>query len=529
MITNNNVWHSPVRKIVAKVELYEGSTLAANYSSTDKLKSFSIERVGEEKFFGFGVCQRLNLHLIDTKRELDIGTQHIIKCHLNCGGDYLDAFPSFKVSEVRRDENTNELSITAYDVLYAAAAHQQAELGLVAPYTILDVATACASLLGLGSVITLGLPADYNPFNIEYPTGANFEGTETLREVLNDVAEATQTVYYVDANGNLVFKMPDKNGAAVLTIGRADYIDLDSKTNRRLSDICSTTELGDNVITESGVIGTVQYIRDNAFWELREDIASLLNNALAAVISLTVNQFECSWRGNPAIEIGDKIAIVTKDNKTVYSFLYDDKIEYEGSLKQDTRWSYSENEGESADNPVTLGDALNKTFAKVDKANKQINLVVNKVDNYDSRLTAIELNTDSITSSVEQIQKNTDNRLDSIDGEIDTLTNKVEATISSEAVEIKIKEAMSSGVNSVSTETGFTFNDIGLTVSKSGSEMKTTITEDGMRVFKNDDEMLVADNKGVKAVNLHATTYLHIGTYSRFQDYENRTGCFWIV
>lgn len=74
MITNNNVWHSPVRKIVAKVELYEGSTLAANYSSTDKLKSFSIERVGEEKFFGFGVCQRLNLHLIDTKRELEIGT-----------------------------------------------------------------------------------------------------------------------------------------------------------------------------------------------------------------------------------------------------------------------------------------------------------------------------------------------------------------------------------------------------------------------------------------------------------------------
>lgn len=511
MITNNNVWHSPVRKIVAKVELYEGSTLAANYSSTDKLKSFSIERVGEEKFFGFGVCQRLNLHLIDTKRELEIGTQHTIKCHLNCGGDYLDAFPGFKVSEVRRDENTNELSITAYDALYAAAAHQQAELGLVAPYTILDVATACASLLGLGSVITLGLPADYNPFNIEYPTGANFEGTETLREVLNDIAEATQTVYYVDANGNLVFKMPDRDGAAVLTIGRADYIELDSKTNRRLSDICSATELGDNVITESGVIGTVQYIRDNAFWELREDVASLLNNALAAVGSLTVNQFDCSWRGNPAIEIGDKLAIVTKDNKTVYSFLYDDKIEYEGSLKQDTRWSYSENEGESADNPVSLGDALNKTFAKVDKANQQIEIVAGET-------ASIKLTNDAIQSTVTKL-----------DSDMADVLTEVSAKVSAEDVSFSIQAAMEQGVEAVTTTTGFTFNQEGLHVSKTGSEITTTITEDGMTVYRNNDEVLVADNLGVRAEDLHATTYLIIGNNSRFEDYDgNRTGCFFI-
>lgn len=58
--------------------------------------------------------------------------------------------------------------------------------------------------------------------------------------------------------------------------------------------------------------------------------------------------------------------------------------------------------------------------------------------------------------------------------------------------------------------------------------MKTQITEDGMTVYRGSEEQLVADKDGVFAKNLHATTYLIIGTYSRFEDYNGRTGCFWI-
>ena len=81
----------------------------------------------------------------------------------------------------------------------------------------------------------------------------------------------------------------------------------------------------------------------------------------------------------------------------------------------------------------------------------------------------------------------------------------------------------------VETNTGFTFNDEGLTVEKANSEMRTQITEDGMTVFKNDEAVLTANNIGVDALNLHATTYLIVGTNSRFEDYaDTRTGCFWI-
>lgn len=518
--------NSPVRKIGARVELFEGSTLVNIFQYTDALKSFTVERVGDEsKFFGFGVCQKLNVKLIDKERKIHITTANTIEIEFGVGCEFMYPYPAFYVSEVHRDENTNELSITAYDKLYAASKHTVAELGLPAGYNIATFATACAAFLGLP--VQFGENAAFDTY---YELGANFDGSETIREALDDIAEATQTVYYINHNWDLVFKRPDVSGAPVLVIGKDKYFDLESKTNRRLSDICSATELGDNVITQSGVSGTVQYVRDNAFWSLRDDVDVLLNNALAAIGGMTINQFDCSWRGDFSLEIGDKIGLITKDNETVYSYIFNDSITYNGFLNETLSWHYTASDEETAANPTTLGEALKQTFAKVDKANQRITLAVNKVEGYENRLTQLELDADSITASVQQVQQATEDKINAMGEEIDIITNKVEATMTPEAVEIKIQEALGEGVNQVITETGFTFNDEGLTVSKSGSEMTTTITEDGMSVYKDGSEVLTADNTGVKAIDLRAVTYLHIGTYSRFQDYDGgRTGCFWIV
>ena len=101
--------------------------------------------------------------------------------------------------------------------------------------------------------------------------------------------------------------------------------------------------------------------------------------------------------------------------------------------------------------------------------------------------------------------------------------------MTSDSVQIAINKALENGVNKVSTSTGFTFDDAGLTISKSDSEMSTLIDDDGMKVSKNEEEVLTADNTGVNAINLTARQYLIIGTKSRFEDYgDSRTGCFWI-
>jgi uncharacterized protein YehS (DUF1456 family) len=116
-----------------------------------------------------------------------------------------------------------------------------------------------------------------------------------------------------------------------------------------------------------------------------------------------------------------------------------------------------------------------------------------------------------------------------IKNDISTLTEKVNAQITATDVQIEIQKELANGTDKVVTKTGFSFNEDGLNVSKSGSEMSTQITENGMTVSRNGEATLTANNVGVNAVNLHATTYLIIGTNCRFENYKgNRTGCFFI-
>lgn len=471
------------------------------------------------------------------------------------------------------------------------------------------------------------IPYEGAPFALTYETGANYEGTETLQEVLNDIAEATQTIYYINNSGTLYFKKLDIDGEPVAEIKKNMYFTLDNKELKRLKGVVSATELGDNVGAELDIDGTTQFVRNNAFWELREDIATLVDNALAAVSGLSINQFTCSWRGFPFLEIGDKIALTTKEDNTIISYFLSDTLEYDGALAQKTDWNYIDNKNETHSNPTTLGEALNQTYAKVDKANKRIELVAKESEDKYAQLvittegissdvkdveeqvettkselteaingvngelttvkstvttygTQIEQNAkdislkasseevttvktnleaadaankeliDANTISVQTVEKNLSDlsvTAEGINASVQSLTTiietnaegvatelaeinkKVDMNVSAEDVSIAIQTEMAKGTDKVVTSTGYKFDEEGLTVSKSNSEMETKITEDGMVVYKNGDAVLTANNQGVDAKNLHATTYLIVGTNSRFEDYgSNRTGCFWV-
>jgi hypothetical protein len=178
-------------------------------------------------------------------------------------------------------------------------------------------------------------------------------------------------------------------------------------------------------------------------------------------------------------------------------------LTYGGGLSQTSEWTYDTNSNETASNPTTLGDKLKYTYAVVDKANKRIDLMTSQVDDALEQVAQIEVDTQSIRNSVSE----TTQRIEEQDDEIAEITKKVETQITPEQMTVAIKNELSNGVDSVETTTGFTFNDAGLTISKSGREMTTTITENGMTVYKDNKAMLTADNVGVKAENLHATTY----------------------
>jgi hypothetical protein len=492
--------------------------------------------------------------------------------------------------------------------------------GVAVPYRFKDVRFSLTD----GEYV----PYEGAPFTTVYEdTNINYEGTETLQEVLNDIAGATQTIYYINNNGTLFFKKLDIDADPILDIEKKMYFSLENKDAKRIGKVVSATELGDDIgEPETADNGATQYVRDNAFWDLREDRGTLVQQAYYAVKGLNINQFTCSWRGFPFLEIGDKISFKTKEDNTIISYFLNDTLEYNGAMKQKTDWSYTDNKNETPSNPATLGAMLNQTYAKVDKANQRIELVAKESDDKYAQLvittegissdvkeveeqvettkselteaingvngelttvkstvstygTQIEqnktdinlratkeelttvkttlegadaankelidanaisvqtieksvselsVNAEGISASVESLTKTIETNAEGVANEIAEINKKVDMNVSAEDVSIAIQTEMAKGTDRVITSTGYKFDEEGLTVSKTDSEMETKITENGMVVYKNGDAVLTANNQGVDAKNLHATTYLIVGTNSRFEDYGNRTGCFWV-
>ena len=176
-----------------------------------------------------------------------------------------------------------------------------------------------------------------------------------------------------------------------------------------------------------------------------------------------------------------------------------------------------------------MSNKIDSVFVDIDEAKESISNVQDKVTFQESRISRLEVDTDTISAEVRRIETTTSESINGLDESVQELSSRVGMTMTSDQVEIAIEKKLTQGVDSVTTKTGFTFDDEGLTVNKTGSEMTTQVTEDGMTVSRSGTQVLVANNQGVQATNLNANTFLIIGGKARFEKYgADRIGCFWI-
>lgn len=523
------------RTIQGKVELYNGSTRLNTFSYDDRTKGIqeiAVVRTGEKgKFFGFGICQKATVKIIDKANDLIfLKGESLRTCFkANDATTYINIGPSFFIKESIRDEKTGVHTITAYDAIDNATSYVWRNLGMEVPYTLANVVERIRSLLGLSGY---NVPSG---FDLSYSVGANFSGEENLRVVLNALAEATQTIYYIDNTNKLVFKRLSSTSNPVLTIPKKDYFEFTAALPITITKIIHATELGDNY--EAGTdSGACQYMRENPFWSNRSDISSLVTAATNRITGLTLIPYDLKWRGNFLTEIGDKISVETKDGTTT-TFILDDSFIYNGGFSQDCTWdSNPESEKTTASNPVTIGEKINQTFARVDKVDRKVTLYASEIDEAKESVGELQVSTDLISASVSSVEQQITELGEHVDGvsaqtnsRIDTVYSEVALKLDKTGVEITVEQKLESGVDKVVTASkNYTFDDTGLNIASSDSEISTRILEDGMRIYKNDQEVLVANNRGVTATDLYATTFLIIGDNSRLENSGNRTACFWI-
>lgn len=482
-----------------------------------QLVKYTIEKTAPNgKMFGFIVSQLIRVEAIGNIDNIQKGDKLTPTIGIKDGEEV--ELPNFYVDEVIYDKVNNTTKIVGYDILEQGKDIPISQVELTYPTTLRAVAAALATKLGATLV--------YEGLDYEIVSQANLSGQETLKSVLSAIAEASGTICYITKQDEIKFRKLDTEVLDTLT--PANYFELTTGATTTLTQIASATELGNNV--SYGEEGYTQAFWNNPFFDAlnEEDLAALLETLGNEVIGLTAVDYTIKWRGCPAYEIGDYITIQEKDNSEKNIYYFDEVFEYSGGLISTSDWKAGDGENIST-NPTSLGAVLSQTTAKVDKVNNQIDLIASSSEINAQQISVLQLTTDTISASVTKVEQNVDKAISEVNDDIATLTSEVNAKVSPEDIQIAIQQELADGTTKVKTTTGFTFDSEGLTVSKSGSEITTTITEDGMTVYKGGEEVLVADNQGVRAEDLHATTYLIVGRNSRFEDLgTDRTACFWI-
>lgn len=261
-----------------------------------------------------------------------------------------------------------------------------------------------------------------------------------------------------------------------------------------------------------------------------EDLLPVAQNLYEMLKTVSYTPCKVQLPASVDIRAGDTVTVTDRQGKQFTTFVMtkvqsgqQDTLEATGSYRRDSTDAVN-NEDYRA-----LSSKLLELRKQADGLSVRASEHQEDLKTIQTSVADMQLKADTLQMQISKLDTGTNETLDAVNQSVQTLQKEVSAKMTPEAVQLQIQTAMENGAEKVVTKTGFTFDEAGLSVEKLGSEMKTQITENGMVVYQNSQEVLTANNVGVDAKNLHATTYLIVGGNSRFEDYGyNRTGCFWI-
>lgn len=144
-----------------------------------------------------------------------------------------------------------------------------------------------------------------------------------------------------------------------------------------------------------------------------------------------------------------------------------------------------------------------------------------KVENRDKagKLASVELQLTDIRSRVESQET-------AVCG---VTTNISALTQTAQSLQLELETIREEGSQRVKTAMGYTFDDKGLRICRSDSDVENLLDHTGMYVRRGADVVLQADNQGVEAVDVTVRNYLIVGENTRFEDYtDSRTACFYL-
>lgn len=140
-----------------------------------------------------------------------------------------------------------------------------------------------------------------------------------------------------------------------------------------------------------------------------------------------------------------------------------------------------------------------------------------RAENSDNRgkLAALRLDIEGISGTVQSQESR--------------LTRLTTLEQTAESLQLTVESLQTEGSTKLKTAMGYTFDDEGLRIARSGGTMENRLDSTGMCVTRSGQPILQADHKGVEAVDVTVRNYLVVGSHARFEDIAGGgTACFWL-
>lgn len=461
---------------------------------------------------------------------------------------------NFIVQDIEPNDTTNINKVTAMDYMLKSNIEYRTELDYNSgEITILDVIQEACIQAGI-ELATM----DFANCNFMVDSNQFVEGTLN-RQVIQAVAQISGTIAKIRSDNKLYLITPKTKGLLVkdvhiMTVAElnllpveklsgtenkysmSNYKELVIKRNTHPINLVSLGMAdveGENIvlrdetsIKENGENSLV--INDNPFAYTQEKREQLITALFDIVKGFKYTSFEIQGQSKPYIETGDEVLVIDKEGNVFSSFLF--------------RFNYKSPNGLESEMSAPSITRTTVNYQNVPSAldiAKRTEIVVNKEL---SKITA------TVQKNEKQLLKDINNNYQDIIQKLDDKAQKTDVISLETAVEtiqtntnyaIKVAEDIQvNGVSKVKTETGYTFDEEGLTIEKTNAKTKSTLNESGLEVKDStgsQDEVLLKAGYDkeigetvVKSKNMNVERYLTIGKYSRIEDYEEGTGVFWI-
>lgn len=474
----------------------EGFELSESLCSQDELK--------------FGCCEASEIKLKIRNEFGNLNGQELTISHvLNELVDYPFQIGVYTVETCTRSGDRQYLDITAYDDM-----HKIINAEVVEWYdSVFPIKDTAQTVAEDEETVEEDTPTvEYEPITLKEFRDSFFEFVDVTQEeitlpqddmlvektidadsvsgskVISAICELNGVFGHINREGVFVYvslKKPSEEGIIASDVEYNNYqsCEFEDFETKAIDKVQIRQEEGD-IGYIYGTGDNCYIVQDNflVYGKSTEDLATIAETLYNCITGITYRPFMTTTQGNPCVEVGDRITVNTR-LETVNSYVFKRNFKGIMSLMDSFETKGIEVYTEKVN---SVQKDIKQLKGKANVLKRTVEETVSRVTNIEIGYTEIQQTADSIKVSVSQTQED---------------------------------------VNQMS----YDFTSEKLVIEKDGAETKTEISENGMSVkSSSDEEMLVANAQGVDATNLHAKTYLIVGSNSRFEDFEGGTGCFWI-